>query len=208
MLKKVAIFAAVLVVSTMLALSFLTARYIDKEEISRVQTEMQGLQQQKLALETQIGELDEKQVELNQVIESKDAEIEANKGVIAQLEQERADQQLNIRQLNTEDELEKSFAKAYPQVVQAKNFGIVHMQINDELELTLPYYVIPAWFTETFVIEHDNMLTYKTEIETYKANEELYGSVLDLKDKVLQLETEKSNAYLTGYEEAYKNTTY
>ena len=68
------------------------------------------------------------------------------------------------------------------------------MSINEELNLKLPYYVIPAWFTETFIIEHNTMLTYKVEIETYKANEELYGSVLELKDKVLALETQKTDA--------------
>ena len=204
MLKKFAIFAAMLAVFTMVALAFISARYIDKEEILRVETEMKALQQQKSDLETHIDELDQKQDELTQTIQSKNAEIAVNKNAIAQLEQQRADKQLTVRRLNTEDELENSFAQTYPQVVNAKNFGIEQMSINDELNLKLPYYVIPAWFTETFVIEHDTMLTYKAEIETYKANEELYGSVLELKDKVLKLETEKSTAYQTGYEEAYQ----
>ena len=192
MLKQFAIFSAVLAVLTMVALAFLSARYIDKEEILRVQTEMKALQQQKSDLETQVDELDQKQAELNQTIRSKNSEITANKNAIAQLEQQRADKQLTVRRLNTEDELENSFAQAYPQVVDAKNFGIVQMSINEELNLKLPYYVIPAWFTETFIIEHNTMLTYKVEIERYKANEELYGSVLELKDKVLELETQKT----------------
>ncbi len=204
MLKQFAIFSAVLAVLTMVALAFLSARYIDKEEILRVQTEMKALQQQKSDLETQVDELDQKQAELNQTIRSKNSEITANKNAIAQLEQQRADKQLTVRRLNTEDELENSFAQAYPQVVDAKNFGIVQMSINEELNLKLPYYVIPAWFTETFIIEHNTMLTYKVEIERYKANEELYGSVLELKDKVLELETQKTDAYQKGYEEAYE----
>ena len=197
-------FSTVLAVLTMLALTFITARYIDKEEILRVEIEMEELQQQKSDLETQVDGLAQKQDELNQSIQSKNEEITANKNAIAQLEQQRADKQLTVRRLNTEDELENSFAQAYPQVVDAKNFGIVQMSIDEELNLKLPYYIIPAWFTETFVIEHDTMLTYKAEIETYKANEELYGSVLELKDQVLKLETEKTTAYQTGYEEAYE----
>ena len=204
MLKNFAIFAAVLAVTTMVALAFISARYIDKEEILRVETQMKKLQQQKSALETHIEELDQNLAELNQTIQSKNAEIDANKSAIAQLEQERVDKQLTVRHLSTEDELENSFAQTYPQVVDAKNFGIVQMSIDDELNLKLPYYVIPAWFTETFVIEHNTMLTYKAEIETYKANEELYGSVLELKDKVLKLVTEKTIAYQTGYAEAYQ----
>ncbi len=204
MLKKFAIFAAVLAVTTMVALAFISARYIDKEEILRVEIQMKELQQEKLALETHIDELDQKQAELNQTIQIKNIEIAENINAIVQLEQERADKQLTVRRLNTEDELENSFAQTYPQVVDAKNFGIVQMSIDEELNLKLPYYVIPAWFTETFVIEHNAMLTYKAQIETYKANEALYGSVLELKDKVLSLETEKTTAYQTGYEKAYE----
>ena len=91
MLKQFAIFSAVLAVLTMLALAFISARYIDKEEIIRVQTEMKALQQQKSDLETQVDELDQKQAELNQTIQSKNSEITANKIAIAQLEQQRAD---------------------------------------------------------------------------------------------------------------------
>ncbi len=143
---------------SLVALAFISARYIDKEEIFRVQTEMKALQQEK----------------------------SANKNAIAQLEQQRVDKQLSVRRLNTKEQLENSFAQAYPQVVDAKNFGIVQISIDDEFNLKLPYYVIPAWFTETFVIEHNTMLIYKAEIETYKTNEDLYGSVKELKDTLLK----------------------
>lgn len=199
MLRSFAIFAVVI----MVVLAFLTARFIDKEEILRVQNEMKTLELQKAELETMVVELDKRQDELNQTIQAKNDEIAVNKGAIEILEQERDSNQLNVRKLNTEDELEKSFARTYPQVVDAKNFGIVQMQVEETLDLKLPYYIIPAWFTETFVIEHDTMLTYKAEIEAYKTNEELYGSVLELKDEVLKLETEKTTAYQIGYEKAY-----
>ena len=96
-------FSTVLAVLTMLALTFITARYIDKEEILRVEIEMEELQQQKSDLETQVDGLAQKQDELNQTIQSKNEEITANKNAIAQLEQQRADKQLTVRRLYTED---------------------------------------------------------------------------------------------------------
>jgi hypothetical protein len=202
MLKKFAIFVSLLAVITMVALSFITARFIDKEEILRVQTEINELQQNKTALEAKVKELDERQLELNKTIGSQTAEINVNKATIAKLEKSQADNQLKVRNLRTEDELERKFAETYPQLVSVKNFGIT--QIKDQaLNLTLPFYIIPAWFAETFIIEHKNMLAYKKQIDEYKANEKLYGSILTLKDTVFRLETEKVSAYKTGYDEAY-----
>ncbi|NQY30973.1 MAG: hypothetical protein HRT69_16085 [Flavobacteriaceae bacterium] len=53
------------------------------------------------------------------------------------------------------------------------------------------------------IIEHNNMIAYKKEIDEYKANEKLYGNIIELKDEVFTLEAEKSSAYKTGYDEAY-----
>ena len=46
-------------------------------------------------------------------------------------------------------------------------------------------------------------LSYKLEIDEYKANEKLFGSIIELKDQVFKLEAEKSSAYKAGYDEAY-----
>ena len=69
------------------------------------------------------------------------------------------------------------------------------MRVDDTLKTKLSYFVIPAWFTETFVIEHKTMLIYKEKIDAYKAKEELYGSVLERKYEVHKLEKEKTTAY-------------
>ena len=204
MLKKYGIFAVALAISTLVSLSLLTARFIDQEEIDRVNHELVLLKNEKIDLEERVKELDSAQADLMTEIDQKNTEIAANKQKIAKLERDREENQLNVRQLNTEDALEASFAKAYPQVINAKHFGIVHKAIDDEGLLTMPYFVIPAWFTETFVIEHNNLEAYLKEIEEYKANEELYGNVIDLKEQVLALQTEKTTAYQDGYEEAFE----
>jgi len=202
MLKKFAIFAALVAVFTMVALAFITARYIDKEEILRVQNEMSALQQSKTEIEAYVETLEEQKKELNKTIVLKTKNIEANKVTIAKLEKERLDNRLKVRQLRTEDELEKAFAKAYPQLVDVRNFGITQIE-DPEAKVTLPFYVIPAWFAQTFMSEHNELLFFKKEIKEYKANEKLYGTIFELKDEVFRLEAEKSSAFKTGYDEAY-----
>ncbi len=204
MFKKILLFGGALVVTTMLALVFITARSLDKVELQRVQSELADLTEDKENLQLKVTELDELQERLYVTIDNKNNEIIKNQLAIEKLEEERARQQVEVRQLNTEEALEGSFAKAFPQVIKAKNFGITNIAINDEKTLKLPYYVIPAWFTETFIIEHNNMLKYKEEIAEYKNNEALYGSVIELKDNVQKLEGEKSQAFEEGYEKAFE----
>ncbi len=203
MFKKVLLFGGALAITTVMALVFITARSLDKEELARVQSEMASLSEEKANLENKVIELDELQNKLYVTIDKKNEEIIQHQLTINSLEDDRANQQVEVRQLNTKMALEKSFAKAFPQVIKAKNFGITSMAINEEKTLSMPFYVIPAWFTETFIIEHNNMLKYKAQIAEYKHNETLYGSVIELKDSVQKLEGEKSEAYETGYEEAF-----
>jgi len=202
MLKKFAIFAATLAVFTMISLAYITARYIDQEEILRVQLESEELKKHKKSLEAQVATLESNQLKLNETIATQTQEIATNQVMIAKLEQSRIDNQLQVRKLSTENELEKAFSATYPQLINVKHFGITQIE-DPTTKLTLPFYVIPAWFAETFIIEHNNMLSFEKQNTEYQANEKLYGSILDLKDQVFKLETEKSAAYKTGYDEAY-----
>ena len=203
MLKKVLLFGGALVVTTVMALIFITARTLDKEELARVQAEMKSLSEEKTQLESKVTQLNVLQDKLYKTIESKNKEIVKNQEAIKGLELERKNKKIEVRKLNTESGLEKEFAKTFPQVIKAKNFGITNIKINEDSDITLPYYVIPAWFVETFIIEHNNLIKLKSEVDEYKKNEYLYGNVIALKDNVNKLESEKSQAYEKGYEEAF-----
>jgi hypothetical protein len=203
MLKKAVVGILLLVVTTLISLVIITQRNLDKEELRRVETEMTALKKEKDDLTALVTTLDEEQARLEKVVVEKSNQISQNKLTIKKLEQERIDKTWQVRGLRTENELEKRFAVTFPQVINAKNFGIVKMPIKEGSPLTLPYYVIPAWFAETFIIEHNNMLLYEEEITQYKTNEVLYGNVIDLKESVVQLQSEKSVAYQEGYENAF-----
>lgn len=203
MLKKFAIFAACVAVCTMVALAYVTARFVDKKEILRAENELKELRQDREALQAKVAELSEKQKQLNSQIESQTTEIAGNKATIARLKDEQAAQQLNVRMLNTSDAQLQSFLKAFPEVAKAKNVGVTKMVVNEELKLTVDYLALPLTFSETFVIEHEAKQKLEAQLEKYKQNEALYGSVIELKDQVLQLEEAKSSAYQEGYDKAF-----
>ncbi len=204
MLKRVVLGMVLLVITTLVSLVIITQRNLDKEELRRAENEMVALTKQKDDLTALVNTLDKEQLRLEKEVEDKNNQISKNKLAIARLEKERLANTWKVRSLRNENELEKSFAIAFPQVIHAKNFGIVKMPIKAGSPITLPYYVIPAWFTETFIIEHSELLALEKEIEQFKANESLYGNVIDLKESVIQLQSEKTMAYQDGYDEAFE----
>jgi len=202
MLKRLAIFSAAVAVCTMVALAYVTARFVDKDEILRAQNELHAVKQQRLELEKKVGVLSEQQAALKAEVQVKATEIAENKKMIARLEQARENDQLKVRQLRTANDLERKFMETYPAVAKADNVGIAQLP-NKKGTLTLDYMVVPAWFSETFIIEHEAKQVLEEELVQFRANEKLYGNVIELSRRVLSLEEEKTAAYQQGYEVAY-----
>lgn len=202
MLKNFAIFAAVVAVVTMTALSFITAKYIDQEEILRVEMEMEELEERRNQLLADVATMTEEQAQLKSTIADQTRQIEQHKARIAELEQERLANRLRVRGLRTEDDLEKSFAETFPDVIHADNFGITEFATSQP-GITLPYFVIPAWYAGTFIENAEEVAKYEQIVEEFKTEEALYGSIVDLHEEVLSLEEQKSAAWQEGYNDAY-----
>ncbi|WP_185236121.1 hypothetical protein [Teredinibacter franksiae] len=203
MIKKLAISSVSVAVCTMVALAYVTARFVDKEEILRAKNELEQLRTEHTALQTKVAKLTHEQSELKDDIKGKASEIERNKNTITTLKQQQEVQQLNVRMLRTQDEQLRSFFQAYPELSKAKNVGVTKMLVNEELNLTIDYLAVPLGFAETFVIEHNAKIKLQEQLDKYKQNEDLYGSVIDLKDKVLKLEETKTQAFQVGYDKAF-----
>lgn len=200
MVKKYILIALVIIIATLACLAVITARNIDKAEIARVQQEIKSLLEKKQVLKGEIVKLDEAYIQLTEMIVAKNTLIELNKQVIIKLEKERDERRWTVRRLNSQDALEKRFAMAFPQVIHANNVGIIKLPMKEGSKILLPYYVIPAWFVETFIIEHNNMLSYLGQIKEYKRKEALYGDVISLNEQVVTLQIEKAGAYQQGYD--------
>ncbi|WP_045860729.1 hypothetical protein [Teredinibacter purpureus] len=203
MLKRFAIFTALVAVCTMVALAYVTARFIDKEEILRAQNEMQALKKERDQLGIKVSQLTEKEAELNQLLHTKSQEIAINKQRITQLEEQRQSNQVSVRMLRGSDAQFKKFVNTFPEVAAASGVGVTKVIVNEELNLGIDYLAFPLGFAQTFVIEHEAFETLKAEVAVYRQNEALYGSVIELKDEVISLKEEKATAYREGYETAY-----
>ena len=63
--------------------------------------------------------------------------------------------------------------------------------------------MVPAWFAETFVIDHQNAASWRAQKDQLLAVDSLRGAVIALQDSITRLVAANSEAYQTGYQAAY-----
>ena len=68
---------------------------------------------------------------------------------------------------------------------------------------TLNYILVPAWFSETLIIDHQNVVSWREQKEKLLAVDSLQLGVSALQDSILRLETGKSASLEAGYGNAF-----
>jgi hypothetical protein len=63
--------------------------------------------------------------------------------------------------------------------------------------------LVPAWFAETFIIDHANAASWLTQKDRLLAVDSLRLVVASLQDSVMRLEAANAAAYATGYDVAH-----
>lgn len=201
MLKKWLIAAVIFVVLLMVGLSFLTAKYIDKEEILRVTQERQQLMKARDSILTLVAKNDSAKQVLEMKVVDLETEVDRARADVDSLENTRAEGQLNVRQLRSEDDLESQLMETYPEIKNSMRVTeVTHPEIPT---LKFHYFSVPFRFAETFLIEHQNSQNYQKQRDRLNELDEMQQQVIDLQKKIVVLEEEKSAAFQSGYDSAY-----
>jgi hypothetical protein len=66
----------------------------------------------------------------------------------------------------------------------------------------IEYFVIPAWFTETFIIDHENAESWREQKDRLLAVDSLRVQVAALQDSVATLHAQNALALQAGYDNA------
>ena len=201
MLKNLAIGAAVFVVLLLLALTYLTARYVDQKEIHRAEMEMEHMRGTRDSTLAFVAAKDSVQSILTAQVRTLLTDAEGLRRQVADLERERQQQQLSVRRLQKKEDLQAKLRQTYPEMAQS-DWGVTEV-FSEKGNLQVEYLLIPLWFSETFIIEHQNAENYRKQRDKLQHVDSLQQSVAVLKDSVLALEQEKSRAYKNGYDDAY-----
>jgi len=201
MLKKLAIASVVFAVVLMVVLSFITAKYIDKEEISRVTQEREQLQQQRIDLLALVAQKDSAQKILEAKVIDLETEVTQKQAEVESLEKGRQVAQLNVRKLETTNDLENQLRETYPQIKESMRR--IDVPVEGLTGITLEYWSVPFRFAETFLIEHQNSENYKDQRDKLKDVTTIQEKIIVMEKQIANFEKEKKDAYKRGYDSAY-----
>lgn len=196
-------FIAVSIIAGVLALilTYLLTRNINEEEINRARLEMQQLRSSRDSIKVVISFKDSLQTLLQEEVNQLRSETDRLRLEVDRLEERRAEEQLTVRKIRKKEALQQRFMETFPEMARS-DWGVTEVY-NEESEISLEYLLIPLWFSETFIIDHQNSLSYRKQRDKLLAVDSLHQEIGMLKDSLFVLEREKAEAFETGYNQAF-----
>lgn len=184
-----------------IGMSYLLGRGIDREEIQRARLEMHQLRASRDSIQAIASLKDSLQSLLGNQVKQLHSEANRLRVEVQELEQERKKNQLTVRSISKKEELQNRLVKTFPEMAQS-DWGVTEVY-NEENDVGVEYLLIPLWFSETFIIDHQRAESYLKQRDKLFALDELHQQVDVLQDSLLLLERQKAQAYQSGYDDAY-----
>ncbi len=200
MLKKAVIVLGVFAGALMLVLTWITARYVDKEEIMRVERERARLQVVRDSLYSVVAIKDSMQKILQKDIDLLQTQAQTLRAQVDLLEEARQRMQLSVRNIRKKEDLQARLRETFPEMAYSQ-WGVT--EVFDDTGVGIEYLLVPLWFSETFIIDHQDALNYRRQVDKLKQLDSLNVVVDALQDSLLALEVAKSQAYKAGFDDAF-----
>ena len=197
MLKKPVVIVSILAVLLALAVTYFAARFGDQKAIGRAQAQMQQLREERETLTRHVAEIEGSQRTLQDRSDSLRRAADSLRSQVVALEAERRASQLEVRRLDRPEALKEKLRTTFPEMA-ASDWGVTAV-MNEKQNISLKYLLVPLWFSETFIIDHQNSKSYKAQNIKYQGIDALERQRDTLQNRVLTLEREKSEAYHAGY---------
>lgn len=191
----------ILLAVVLVVIAYLLGSNANKEEIARVEAQRQDMKSQRDSIKAFVALKDTMQQILQKRITELESDADNLREQVRILETVRNKEQLEVRMLKTPDDLKNKFASTFPELPEEK-IKIFEEYVS-EVDISLQYFGVPLWFSETFIIDHNNSINFEKQNIKLASLDTLNLRVISLQDKVLVLEKEKSEAYRVGYDSAY-----
>lgn len=191
----------ILLAVVLVVIAYLLGSNANKAEIARVEAQRQDMKSQRDSIKAFVAFKDTMQQILQKRITELETDADNLREQVRILETVRKKEQLEVRMLKTPDDLKNKFASTFPELPEEK-IKIFEEYVS-EVDISLQYFGVPLWFSETFIIDHNNSINYEKQNIKLASLDTLNLRVISLQDKVLVLEKEKSEAYRVGYDSAY-----
>jgi hypothetical protein len=187
-----------LAIVLLVALVWFWARSIDEDRIHELESEMVNLRASRDSIKTVVAYKDSLQAIVQDRTNDLQAEAEDLRAEVDRLEEERREQEFDVRRLDSFAAEEAEFLETFPALRNTARLMTVR---RDEFDLQ--FIGIPLAATETFVIDHEDAQNYRAQRDTLLQLDELNQEVVALKDSLFLLEQEKTQAYAAGYADAF-----
>ena len=191
----------ILLAIVLIVIAYMFGSNKNKEEIARVEAQMQGMKFQRDSIKAFVAFKDSVQLILQKRITELESDADNLRDQVNILEDVRKKDQLAVRMLDTPQDLKTKFSTTFPELPEEK-IKIFEENVSQE-GISIQYFGVPLWFSETFVIDHNNSINYEKQKGKLLTLDSLNQTVIALDKKVLLLEKEKSEAYRVGYDSAY-----
>lgn len=173
-----------------------------REAIARAQAAASHLRHQRDSLAGEISRRESQRVALERERAVHEAAAERLRDSIQSLEHRRAQAQLTVRGIRTVGALQRRLRAAFPELGE-RGWGISTVPLEDGDTLGLEYFMVPAWFAETFVIDRANAESWREQKHRLLAVDSLRLLIASLQDSVTRLVMANAGAYQAGYRAAY-----
>ena len=192
---------AAIVAALALGAGVMYARLKADVEIARVTAERDVLREERRSVEALARRNDSLQGVLGEVRVQLQTEATRRRNVVDQLEEARVDTVLGIRSLRTTSEIADRFARTFPEVTAAP-WGIEEVYIADR-DVSLEMVMIHISALDQFMVEHENALSFQTQVDTLRTVVELQDSITTLGDSIFVLERQTRVAYVEAYDNVF-----
>lgn len=184
-----------------LAFAYFGGLWQNKDKIHRAEMEMQKMRYMKDSLQTEVKFRDSLQAKLKNEVTAHKNEADALRNQVSLLEEKRKEEQLSVRRLRKKEDLQARLRVTFPEMAES-DWGITEVR-NEEFGVSLEYLLVPLWFSETFIIDHQNALSWEKQKDKLLAVDSLNTLVIALQDSVYTLERLNRQAYEKGFNIAF-----
>ena len=201
MLKKLLVVVVSILFLVLLGAAYFGGLWQNKEKIHLAELEMAKLRYLKDSLQTVVAYRDSMEKIITGRIESQKNEADALRNEVNSLEEDRKAKQLTVRSLRKKSDLQKKFEETFPEMANS-DWGVTEV-MNEKYGVGVEYLLVPLWFGETFIIDHNNSLLYKAQKDKLVLVDSLNQYIITLQDSVLVLEKLNRKSYEDGFNTAY-----
>lgn len=174
----------------------------DRAAIARARADAARLANERDSLLAAIGQREQQRAALARERDSLRVLAKALRDSVGVLERRRAEAQLTVRRIRTTGALMHRLRSAFPELGDSA-WGTTTVPLDQRDTIGIEYFMVPAWFAETFVIDHANAASWRAQKQQLLSVDSLRLVLAALQDSVTRLVAANAAAYQTGYQAAY-----